>query len=203
MTLVEVSIVVVLVGVLAAVAVVMFVRHKRRARMAEATNIVSTIKSEQEAYRGERGTYATVSQTIESYYPAPSPGKFTTAWGAPCPTGQCVDERAWLKLNVHPPEPVMYGYATISGVGAEITEPSSSSGSSGLPSFWGGSTSSGGVASPDDSAPPAEATPCTTIAPTEPYFAIKAKGDTDGDGISSTVLSLSCAGSLIITNEGE
>jgi hypothetical protein len=32
---------------------------------------------------------------------------------------------------------------------------------------------------------------------------IQAQGDTDGDGISTTVLAFSCSNSVVITNEGE
>ena len=172
-TLVEVSIVVVMVGVLAVLAVVGYARYRRLARMAEATNLVTGIRAEQEAYKTERGLYWQASSSKTSYYPSPNPGAFLTAWGGPC--GSCIKPDAWTKLNVHPDKPVMYGYATIAGVGEEI------------------------VGNHESSTPGT----CQAIGPTDPYYVIQAQGDTNGDGVSSTVVALSCSTTLLITNEGE
>lgn len=94
--------------------------------------------------------------------------------------------------------PVMYGYATVAGVGADMSVSSSSGGSSSGSSttFWSGGSS--GSTDDDDSS-----NDCATIAPTQPYFLIKAQGDTDGDGITATVLALSCSNQVIVTNPGE
>lgn len=166
--------------------------------MNEATQLVTSIRAEQEAYKQERGTYASISNSVDSFYPAANPGKFATAWGGPC--ANCVNAQAWNTLGVKPAYPVVYGYSTIAGVGAEMVVPptaGTSSGTSGETSM----TSSGGP-DDDDATPPSGPT-CASIAPTQPYFLIKAKGDTDGDGIPSTVLALSCTNQLILTNEGE
>lgn len=182
-TLVELSIVVVAVGVLAAIAVVVFIRFRRSARMSEATNMVSMIKSEQEAYRNEKGLYAPVSDGSDSYYPATNPGAFTTAWGAPCTN--CIEPNAWGKLHVKPSQPVMYGYSAVAGVGADIGRDVGSRVSG--PSLPDRPTSG----------------PCTSIGETQPYYVIQAKGDTDGDGVASAVLALSCMDGLVLTNQGE
>ena len=189
MTLVEVSIVVVMVGILGSLATVGFTRYRRSARMAEAKNLVTGIRSEQEAFKTESGVYWTASISDTSFYPAASPGAFATQWGGPC--GTCLTADAWTKLNVHPDKPVMYGYATIAGVGTELTahtpgvsSSSSSSGGIGGPGVYGASSGGG-----DDDDPSSS---CKTIKPTDPYYLVKAKGDTDGDGVSSTVLALSC-----------
>lgn len=195
-TLVEISIAIVIIGILVAIATVGFVRYRRRAKMAEATNLVSAIKAEQHAYRTERGVYASVSNSVDSFYPAATPGNFKTEWGGPCST--CLDPHAWERLPIKPPEPVMYGYATVAGVGDDLkTTPKALPPPGGLadPS----SSSSGGE--PDS--PAKVSNDCATIEPTEPYFVIKAQGDTDGDGTSATVLALSCSNALILTNEGE
>jgi type IV pilus assembly protein PilA len=191
-TLVEVSIVVVCVGILAALALVGYIRYRRTARMSEATNLVSMIKSEQEAYKAEKGLYASVSKSSDAYYPATNPGAFVTAWGADCES--CNDPRGWQRLNVRPSAPVMYGYATVAGVGADVTNSSSSSGG---PDFF---TPGGGGGTPE---PASGDNDCASIAPTQPYFLIKAKGDTDGDGVAATVLALSCSNQVIVTNAGE
>lgn len=191
-TLVEVAIVVVVVGVLAAVALVGYIRYRRSARMSEATNLVGMIKSEQEAYKSEKGLYAAVSKNTDSFYPARNPGKFATPWGGPC--DGCNDPRGWAKLGVKPSAPVMYGYATVAGVGAEIA-PGPKDGD---PDITAPTRTTD-----DDDAPAAASDQCASIAPTQPYFIIKAKGDTDGDGIAATVLALSCTNQLILTNQGE
>lgn len=188
-TLVEVAIVVVVVGVLAAVALVGYIRYRRSARMSEATNLVGMIKSEQEAYKSEKGLYAAVSKNTDSFYPAPNPGKFATAWGGPC--DGCNDPRGWTKLGVKPSAPVMYGYATVAGVGADVGP---------TPKALDPDVVTAPKAD-DDDAPASDQ--CASIAPTQPYFIIKAKGDTDGDGIAATVLALSCTNQLILTNQGE
>jgi hypothetical protein len=168
--------------------------------MAEATNLVGVIKSDQEAWKAEKGVFAQVSKTSDSFYPAESPGKFVTAWGGPC--ANCTDPNAWTKLGVRPSAPVAYGYATIAGVGVEITpmviKPVSPPGPGVDPGITG--------TSPDDDdsvGPAASPNQCSAIAPTDPYYVIKAKGDTDGDGVATTVLALSCTNGLIVTNEGE
>jgi type IV pilus assembly protein PilA len=192
-TLVEVSLTVVIIGILAAVALVGFVRYRRRARMAEATNLVTAIKAEQQAYKSERGVFATVSNDVDSFYPAASPGAFKTEWGGPC--SNCVDANGWEKLPVKPPEPVMYGYAAIAGVGDELK--------TWLGTGGPGPLKFGPPSAPAAPPPPSASADCSTIEPTEPFFVIKAKGDTDGDGVASTVLALSCSNDLIVTNEGE
>lgn len=197
MTLVELSTVIVLIGILAAVALVGYIRYVRHARIAEATQLVGTIRGEQESYKAERGVYYQVSTSQDAYYPASAPGKFMTSWGGPC--AGCVTPNGWATLNVHPTNPVMYGYATVAGVGADLGDSSSSSAGGG-----GSSTGFPGYAGPDDSAPPGlGATYCTGIGATDPYYIVKAEGDVDGDGVKAHVLGLSCSNSLIITNEGE
>jgi hypothetical protein len=188
-----VAIVVVCVGVLAAIAAVGYIRYRRHARMAEATNLVGVIKTDQEAWKAEKGVFASVSNSSDSFYPAAAPGKFVTAWGGPCTN--CVAPNAWAKLGVRPSAPVAYGYATIAGVGVGIT-----------PMMTPPTTDPGIMATKsddDDSAPSGPPNECSSIAPTDPYYLIKAKGDTDGDGVATTVLALSCTNGLIVTNEGE
>src|SRR5690606_23219095 len=72
-TLVELSVVVVIVGVLATLAFVGYRRYRATARMAEATRMTTGIRVAQEAYKSERGLYANVSGQLENLYPATSP----------------------------------------------------------------------------------------------------------------------------------
>lgn len=201
-TLVEVSIVVVCVAIVAALALVGFVRYRRTARMAEATNLIGMIRVEQEAHKGESGVYTTVSNSLTSYYPAANPGKFVTQWGADC--SNCVSPKAWNSLNVHAPQPVAYGYATVAGVGEDI----SGMGNNGTrPGPSVGPVHPAGGSDDDDDTGPSPggggSNACTSISPTDPYYLVQAQGDTDGDGVACTVLALSCSNSLIMTNVGE
>jgi prepilin-type N-terminal cleavage/methylation domain-containing protein len=158
-TLVELATVVVIVGVLAVVAVVAYRRHVKASHMMEATGISNSIRAGQNSYRAEKGVYADVSSSIGSLYPASTPGAFKTAWGGPC--GGCTSPNAWAGIGVHPSDPVMYGYASVAGVGASAvvsrigggsssssssssSSGGSSSGSSGMSVFGGSSSSSGG-----------------------------------------------------------
>ena len=180
-TLVELSAVVVITTVLAMIAMFGFARHRGAARMTEATQLTTQIRDAQEAYKAETGVYADVSSGLTSYYPAASPGAFTTAWGDDCKV--CSSLGAWRKLSVHPDAPVMYGYATIAGIGAVPTggpPPGSSSGGS----------SGGGISG-------------TPPGPTDPFYVVQAKGDVNGDGVACTVMAASNNPALTVTNEGE
>jgi prepilin-type N-terminal cleavage/methylation domain-containing protein len=179
-TLVELSAVVVITTVLAMIAMFGYARHRGAARMTEATQLTTQIRDAQEAYKAETGVYSDVSVALTNYYPAASPGAFTTAWGDDCKV--CSSLGAWRKLSVHPDAPVMYGYATIAGIGAVPIGGSSSGGSSS-----GGSSGVSGV----------------PAGPTDPFYVVQAKGDVDGDGVACTVLAASNNPALTITNEGE
>jgi prepilin-type N-terminal cleavage/methylation domain-containing protein len=186
-TLVELATVVVIVGVLAAVTFVIYRRHVKTAHMAEATAISGDIRAGQNAYKSETGLYANVSGSMTKLYPAATPGAFATAWGAPCTT--CTSLEAWKLINVHPNAPVMYGYATIAGVGAGTSPTGSSSGGSSFSGFLPAGTT----------VPPELA----GIGPTEPFFATRAVGDTDGDGNQTIVMSYSHTNQIIVQSDAD
>ncbi len=116
-TLIELMIVVVVVGVLAVLAILGYRSYTATARTAEAKQITAGIRGAQEAYKVEKGVYASVSMDDTSFYPAASPGKFVTAWGAKCLNCAGGDQLAWRKLAVEPGAPVMFGYATVACLG--------------------------------------------------------------------------------------
>jgi type IV pilus assembly protein PilA len=182
-TLVEMSVVVVITTVLATVAILTYRHHRGVSRMAEATNLTAQIRAAQEAYKAETGVYADVSSSVTSYYPAAAPGSFVTVWGADCTVCKTTD--AWRKLTVLPHGAVMYGYATISGIGA-------------IP--VGGGSGSGGGSGGGGTTPPSALPPPSS---TDPFYVVQAQGDTDGDGVPCTILSTSNNPALIISNEGE
>jgi type IV pilus assembly protein PilA len=179
-TLVEVAIVVVIVGVLAVIGVAGYRRYMATARVAEATNMTGDIRAAQEAYKTERGVYAAISNDTSSFYPADNPGKFATAWGKDCTNCKGGDPNGWKKLTVHPSGPLVFGYATVAGVGDLASNP------------------------PPPAATFAMASPSAeTLKATDPYFITIAWGDTDGDGVPCIVTGYSFSNQLITQAAGE
>jgi prepilin-type N-terminal cleavage/methylation domain-containing protein len=116
-TLIELMAVVIIVGILAVVGMVSYRRFITSARTSEAVYMVGSIRTAEESYRAETLTYLDVSPTIETYYPATTPGKFKSAWlKNPC-DGLCA---RWRELGVTSDGPVVYGYAVKSGVAGGV-----------------------------------------------------------------------------------
>jgi type IV pilus assembly protein PilA len=183
-TLIELAIVVCIVGVLAVLGILGYRRYMATARTSEATKMTAGIRAAQEAYKTERGVYAAVSTDQNALYPAKTkPGKFVTAWGAAC--SNCVggDPNGWTKLAVDPHEPVMFGYATVAGVGGSSL--AGETGTEGLNT--NGLTNSG----------------AGELKETDPYYVTVAWGDTDGDGIPCIVLSYSTSNQFVVQAAGE
>lgn len=192
-TLVELAIIVVIVGVLAVVSVVLYRRHVRTSHLAEATNMTKSIRAAQEAHKAETGLYSNVSKDMSSYYPAQNPGAFKTEWGAPC-NAACNRPDGWKRLAVDASGPVMFGYATVAGVGASISSSSSSSSSSGGSSS--GINGTYGPAADDDGSSSG-----APLGPSEPFYSTVAYGDPDGDGRPTKVLGFSQTGQLVIQGD--
>jgi hypothetical protein len=141
----------------------------------------------QAEYKAEVGLYADISQDLDQTYPSPNPGPHVTQWGGPC--SGCKDPNGWRKLKVEVSAPVMYGYATVAGVGA-----GAATGSSPPPNSFA-------KASPSQA--DALSSQKGKLKSTDPFFVAVAKGDTDGNGEHCTVLGLSHSNQLIVSNEGE
>jgi type IV pilus assembly protein PilA len=117
-TLIEMMIVVVIVGILAALAIVGYRRLVTSSHVSEATNMVQNIRVAQEGYHSETQQYAGISANMygssAKWYPNASPnGRTLTAWGAKC--GVCVSGMDWSMLPLHVDGPVLFGYATTAG----------------------------------------------------------------------------------------
>ena len=176
-------IVVVVVGILGVLAILGYRRHTATARTAEAKQVTAGIRAAQEAYKTEKGIYAAVSLDDTSYYPAATPGKFVTAWGGKCANCAAGDPDGWRKLAVEPGAPVMFGYATIAGLGG--------TGGGGAGGGSGAASSGGSMA------------PLAALRATDPFYVTVAWGDTDGDGVPCTVTSYSTSNQLVVQSEGE
>lgn len=78
-TLVELAVVIVIIGVLAAFGVPRFLKSVERSKAAEAFSYLSAVRSSQERYQAQNGTYASDLTVLDINFPAP---KYFTV-GAP------------------------------------------------------------------------------------------------------------------------
>jgi len=70
-TLVELAVVIVIIGVLAAFGVPRFIKSVERSKAAEAFAYCAAVRSAQERYHARQGTYATSSNDLDSSFQAP------------------------------------------------------------------------------------------------------------------------------------
>jgi prepilin-type N-terminal cleavage/methylation domain-containing protein len=114
-TLIEAMIVVVVVGILATLAIVAYQHWVKTSYVAEAQDVVTNIRTAEEGFFGENGTYLDVSGAVGAghSYPLIHPGASKTAWGGAC--GGCTSPGTgnWNGLNVNPGAPVIFGYSVI------------------------------------------------------------------------------------------
>ncbi len=110
-TLVELMIVVIVLGILAAIAIYSFGRRAASAKASEVPGMFAEIKRAQLAYQAEMGTYLSTSAAETTVYPVllatgePKKKKWDPAVGSP-----------WANLGVRPPDYWNYcGYTTIAG----------------------------------------------------------------------------------------
>ena len=88
-TLVELSVVIVIIGVLAAFAVPRFRNAVERSKAGEAFNYLSAVRSAQERYHSRQGTYADLMSKLDIAMPAPK--YFTVGDFAPGATNDLED----------------------------------------------------------------------------------------------------------------
>jgi prepilin-type N-terminal cleavage/methylation domain-containing protein len=196
-TLIELMIVVVIVGVLATLGVVGFSKLAGTARTSEATGMIQAIRSAQEAYHAETGTYADISKKLclgtnpcSNMYPQSVSnglvGPFKTQWGA---SSAGTDNIDWLTFPVHTPGAVEYGYTTQAGTAGNTA--SIYGGNPGLTAFNIGTDAN------------AVSVPAPATAPPADWFLITATGDTNGDGVTCVVFGSSFSNDLTIVNDGQ
>ena len=180
MTLVELMAVVAIIGVLAALAGVGYARWIASAKMAEATNMVASIKNGQENYFSQAGHYLDVSNGVDvgSLYPARDPGPQKVAWGADC--SWCKND--WRRLGIKADAPVYFGYATVADDGTDPGGRGVVVNINGTPINW--TAEAGGAIN-------------------KPWYIAVAKADTNGNKKYATVVGTSFNGRIITDGEGE
>lgn len=118
-SLVELMMVVVIIGILSALALPAYMRQRLRGQAVEATEVLSRIVSAQEAYRAEFNSYSDASNDFTlSGVGAHTTGSLGT-WHPATGTGQrsfyTSLPASWNQLGVRPRELVRYSYATCAG----------------------------------------------------------------------------------------
>ncbi len=112
MTLIELMIVVVIVGVLSVLAVTGYRKYTLQARNAEAHNFLGVIRASQEAYYQAFGRYC--GTVAEQVWPAEMPAQQKLDWGQPA--------GAWRDLGVKSPGQVWFQYGLKAGLAADAVD---------------------------------------------------------------------------------
>ncbi|HLV20572.1 MAG TPA: prepilin-type N-terminal cleavage/methylation domain-containing protein [Polyangiaceae bacterium] len=111
-TLAELMVIVVIVGVLAAIGISLLRNHVFASRSSEALAMIQSIRAAEERWRAENQTYLDVSRgQIDALYPMASPGKTRYHW---VQSGGNDFDR-WQLLNPTVSGPVQFGYAVVAG----------------------------------------------------------------------------------------
>jgi len=108
-TLVELAVVVVIIGVLAAFAVPRFLSSVERSKAAEAFNYLSAIQAAQERYHARQGTYA--DDTVKLDIKMTAPKYFTVGLVLPGSTGDLED--SWSATLTRQGASAGYGAYTV------------------------------------------------------------------------------------------
>jgi len=131
-TLFELMAAVAIVGILAVVGFVAYRKIINSSRLTEANGMLTSMKTQEERYLAETGSYLDISPKLvtganagtsgdngSTVYPhcalaapgPPGPKVGRVAWGALCPSACCNND--WKKLNVESHGPVAFGYSLI------------------------------------------------------------------------------------------
>ena len=180
-TLVELSIVVVIISILAVLAVVGYRKLIVSSHISEATHMISAIRLAQEQYHSEAQTYVSTAGALGpgNLYPNASPliPPSKTSWGAglaggcapPVPSLGC-----WAALPLHVDSALMFNYVTFSGPAGSVAWPKSNGLLIGMP-----------------------------VATVTDWYLVEAVGDFDGNGTDVTVFGTSFTNDIFIDKEGE
>jgi prepilin-type N-terminal cleavage/methylation domain-containing protein len=182
-TLIEAMIVTIIIGIVSVLAVVAYRKWVQTSYLAEAQDMVSNIRSAEDAFYSENGvTYLPVSTGLGPGfdYPAATPGAFKTAWGATC-GAQCVKLTAWQQLAVQPSGAVAYGYSVLTDMGDYTKTPPTYGTPPATVKVNGATVNLSGMAG-------------------RPWYVIEADGDYFGTGSFTSVFAYAGNNQLFISN---
>lgn len=137
-TLMELMTVVIIVGILSAVAVPTFTSYIYKARTAEATEFLGVIRLREESYRSEFGFYCPTIAASPSDYTALK----TNSNLVPDPTTThqnaqpFVSTTPWLQLGARPTSAVRFGYGVVAGTPANVPTDAALGWTSANADFW-------------------------------------------------------------------
>jgi prepilin-type N-terminal cleavage/methylation domain-containing protein len=118
-SLVELMIVVVILGVLSALALPAYMRQRYRGQAVEASEVLSRVVAAQEAYRAEFTTYSDASNDLTltgvGAHTSGALGTWHPATGSGLRNFYTNLPTSWNQLGVRPRELVRYSYATCAG----------------------------------------------------------------------------------------
>lgn len=184
LTLIELMIVVAIVGVLAAVSIPAYQGYVRRGYLSEATSSIPAIKSAEEAYFTINGCYIEAAEN-----PSTLPSGTKGAWG---------DISGWNNtgLNVRPDPLVRFQYRVIAtnavGCGAPILDPTTAIAAlAPTTCIASNRVASGGVLVD------------TAFTSATDWYVISIRGDLDGDGVASNIVSAIDSSTIFMCNETE
>lgn len=173
-------IVAIIVSILAVLAFVAYRRWTYTSWVAEAQNMVGHIRSAEESFYAENGSYLNVSGSRGVLYPSATPGAFKTDWNVPGGCANCAMHNGWETLNVHPDGPVAFGYSVIAGDGVTVQA-----------SSIGTVTVNGQTLN------------YSQMVNGKPWYFVEAKGNMSGDGQNFTyVYGMSGTNEIYIDQEG-
>ena len=178
-TLIEMLTVVIIVGVLATLAVYGVRKYILSSKTGEAISMMASIKSAEEAFKGETFTYLNVSTDFSdgNFFPSHQATNPASKFGKHgWSVGGGAVEQNWRVLGVVPDGPVLFAYAVVAGgPGDSLPTPPTAKTDFGLPSTA-----------------------------TSPFYMAVAKADLGGTlGMYTYVLSHSYTSEIYIENEGE
>jgi prepilin-type N-terminal cleavage/methylation domain-containing protein len=108
-TLVELAVVIVIIGVLAAFGVPRFLKSVERSKAAEAFSYLSAVRSSQERYLAQYGQYSTDLTQLDIQYPTPA--YFSVGTPGPGSTGQI--QNSWTLTLTRAGASAGYGAYTV------------------------------------------------------------------------------------------
>jgi len=121
-SLIELMIVIVITGILSAVAIPAFTTYIMRARTAEATQFLGVIKLRQESYRAEFGSYLSCNGVVDPVDIVFTPGdKSMMKNSVSVPFPSAADAPCFGQLGASPDGPVRFGYGWAAGGPADVS----------------------------------------------------------------------------------